>query len=132
MIKNNEIQLSDKLYNWPCIIATVSKPLLGADFLRHLGLLVDVRNQRLIDATTYFTVPLQVAHHQKTQQLEAIASSSDCFAQLLAEFPEVTRPTFSALQTHCSQGRVRQNGENGHCTTVQQCLVQPSTCGRQS
>ena len=34
------------------IIADFSKPILGADFLKHYGLLVDMRSQLLTDALT--------------------------------------------------------------------------------
>lgn len=36
-----------RLFNWSFIVADVSQPILGADFLRHYGLLVDLRASRL-------------------------------------------------------------------------------------
>ncbi|XP_076663697.1 uncharacterized protein LOC143366469 [Andrena cerasifolii] len=39
-------------FRWTFIIANVSSPIIGADFLQHFGLLVDLRNRRLLDATT--------------------------------------------------------------------------------
>lgn len=39
-------------FNWDFVIAKVAFPILGADFLCAHGLLVDIRNRRLIDATT--------------------------------------------------------------------------------
>lgn len=38
-----------RAFTWRFIVANVSKPIIGADFLAHFGLLVDVRNQRLLD-----------------------------------------------------------------------------------
>ena len=40
-------------YKWPAIIADVSKPILGADFLRQSDLLVDLTRERLINAQTF-------------------------------------------------------------------------------
>ena len=37
---------------WIFIIADVQKPILGADFLRHLELLVDVNRKQLVDTKT--------------------------------------------------------------------------------
>lgn len=39
-------------YHWPFIITEVKFPLLGADFLAHRGLLVDVSKQRLLGTRT--------------------------------------------------------------------------------
>lgn len=40
-------------FKWDFYICDVTKPLLGADFLRHYQLLVDVANNELIDNTTH-------------------------------------------------------------------------------
>ena len=39
-------------FNWPFVIADISKAIIGADFLKHYNLLVDLKKQHLIDATT--------------------------------------------------------------------------------
>ncbi|GFT31704.1 retrovirus-related Pol polyprotein from transposon 297 [Nephila pilipes] len=41
-----------RVFKWPFIIATVSQPIIGADFLCHYGLLVDIRHGRLVDSLT--------------------------------------------------------------------------------
>ena len=48
--KRINVTISSSTIPWDFILAKVT--LLGADFLCHYGLLVDVRNQRLIDATS--------------------------------------------------------------------------------
>ena len=45
-----------RTFRWVFIIADVSKPILGADFLKHYGLLVDMRSQRLTDLLTQLKV----------------------------------------------------------------------------
>ena len=45
-----------RTFRWVFIIADVSKPILGADFLKHYGLLVDMRSQRLTDSLTQLKV----------------------------------------------------------------------------
>lgn len=39
-------------YAWRFIVADVTKAIIGADFLSHYNLMVNVRDQRLIDGTT--------------------------------------------------------------------------------
>ena len=41
---------------WIFIIADVQKPILGADFLRHFGLLVDMQHHKVIDTCTHLQV----------------------------------------------------------------------------
>ena len=41
---------------WVFIVAEVRHAIIGADFRRHFNFLVDVRNRRLIDATTNLSV----------------------------------------------------------------------------
>ncbi|GFS60318.1 retrovirus-related Pol polyprotein from transposon 297 [Nephila pilipes] len=41
-----------RVFKWPFIIAAVSQPIIRADFLRHYGLLVDIRHGRLVDSLT--------------------------------------------------------------------------------
>ncbi len=44
-------------FSWEFIIADVSMPIIGADFLRNTGLLVDIQRQRLIDPLTSLYSP---------------------------------------------------------------------------
>lgn len=37
---------------WPFVIADVTTPILGADFLEAFGLLVDLKNCQLVDSIT--------------------------------------------------------------------------------
>jgi hypothetical protein len=43
------------------MVADVTQPLIGADFLSHFGLLVDYRNDRLLDGITSLSGPAQAA-----------------------------------------------------------------------
>ena len=52
------LRFAMKQYRWDFVIAEVSRPLLGVDFLWANSLLVDLRGKRLMDAETYFSSPL--------------------------------------------------------------------------
>ena len=80
-------------YQWNFVIADVTRPLLGADFLRSNSLLVDLKGKRLVDAATIYSVPLKpttaLAPH-----LNVISISTDQYNILLTDFPNMTTPNF--------------------------------------
>ena len=43
-------------YKWIFIIVKVPIPIIGADFLRHFALVVDLKHRKLIDTLTELTV----------------------------------------------------------------------------
>lgn len=38
-----------RLFDWTFLVADVSSPIIGADFIKHYDLLVDVTRNKLID-----------------------------------------------------------------------------------
>ena len=50
-------------YRWIFVIADVKQPILGADFLEHHGLLVDIRHKTLIDTNTQLQINIIRTHH---------------------------------------------------------------------
>ncbi|KAK3748130.1 hypothetical protein RRG08_030563 [Elysia crispata] len=79
------------------LIADVSRPLLGADFLRTHNLLAEMRNRRLIEADTFSGIPCYVSTVTPTN-LALVEPSSNKFRKLLNEFPDLLKPTFSAAE----------------------------------
>ena len=83
-----------RVFRWIFIVADIQTPILGADFLREYGLLVNLRQGCLLDATTSLQSKGIIYH---------IASPSPSLTQLhntdyhtiLAEFPSVTKPCTS-------------------------------------
>lgn len=82
-----------KTYMWNFLLADVSRPLLGADFLRAHSLLVDLKGKRLVDATTFHSVQLSLTE-LPAPHLSAISTPPDQYAHLLAKFPAITTPNF--------------------------------------
>jgi len=81
-------------FRWDFVTAKINMPLLGADFLCAYGLLVDVKGRRLINALTFFSYPCTLGGADATRL--ASLSAADEFLRLLAEFPDLTLPTFSS------------------------------------
>ena len=87
------LQFHDRRYTWQFIVADVDQPLLGADFLCHFELLVDVNHKRLLHMATLTSLPLTVA--AISRPILASIATDGPFASLLAEFPAISTPTFS-------------------------------------
>ena len=81
-----------RTFQWVFIIADVKNPIIGADFLRHYSLLVDVEHNRLVDNITQLRVqgvsvqesspsPTLLPHHPTTE-----------FEAILLDHPAIVRP----------------------------------------
>jgi predicted aspartyl protease len=78
-------------FTWRFLVADVTKPIIGVDFLSHFNLLVDIRNQRLVDGIKSLTTAATVSK-QPSQSVKAMSSDAKVYP-LLAEYPELTRPS---------------------------------------
>lgn len=67
------LDLGIKTCTWPFILAEVSRPLIGADFLRHHELLVDLPNRRLLDARSLSSAHLLLGSGSAPQLASAVA-----------------------------------------------------------
>ena len=70
-------------------MADVTIPLLGADFLAHYQLLVDVSGGRLVDTASLQATPIVTAPDNLALQ---VLDAADEFAHLRASYPEVFKP----------------------------------------
>jgi transposase InsO family protein len=77
-------------FTWNFVVADVSKPIIGNDFLSHFQLLVDVHNRRLIDGTTKLTID-GVASRCSVHSIRTVAGNNK-FLTILRQYPEVTKP----------------------------------------
>ena len=48
-------------FRWTFVVANVTQPLLGADFLRAHSLLVDMKHQQLVNAQLFTSIPMKKA-----------------------------------------------------------------------
>ncbi|XP_076382763.1 uncharacterized protein LOC143260623 [Megalopta genalis] len=79
-----------RVLTWKFVIADISKPIIGADFLKNFGLLVDIKNKRLIDNNTNVTARGTLG----TADIESIKTvvGDSPYIKLLTAFVEITRP----------------------------------------
>ena len=88
------LRLGNQLFQWTFAVADVSRPLLGADFLRAHALLVDLKGSRLIHASTYASVDATPSA-LTVPCISSLVSSQNLFADVLANRRELTTPVFS-------------------------------------
>ena len=80
-------------YTWRFIVADVTQPIIGGDFLRAHSLLVDLANERLIRSDNLKIIKGSPSPHESFRI--ASLTSADEFSALLRDRPELTTPTFS-------------------------------------
>ena len=75
------------------VIADVTTAILGADFLQHHSLIVDIRHQRLLDTTTNITVQGITSSSSQASPSPSLLprSPASSFEAILSEFPAVTQ-----------------------------------------
>ena len=83
------VHVGGRLLQWTFVVAEVLLPILGADFLAHHDLLVDVRRHRLLDAASLSSTPMDAAPSSLATH---ISIPSDVYAPLLKEYPDVFKP----------------------------------------
>lgn len=74
------------------MIANVDKPIIEVDFLNYFGLLVDVRNKKLIDSTTSLSAVGTLTRNTSPCSIKAVAGTSK-YHRLLSQYPDIVRPT---------------------------------------
>ena len=78
-----------RTFRWVFVVADVANPILGADFLQHFSLVVDLRHRGIIDAITTLTVQGLLSSQTSPSPPR---TPSTLFELLLSEFPTVTQP----------------------------------------
>jgi len=78
-------------YSHEFILASVNKPIIGADFLAKHGLLPDLRNRNLIDPATSLAINAMRADncYEPTPRLYSIATE---FGDILKKYPSLVSP----------------------------------------
>ena len=94
--KKLRLQVGTRSYEWKFLVAEVRRPLIGADFLTHTSLLVDLKNRQLIHPEELSAVPLRQSKRQSriTGLAFAAPENPSPLTRLFSEFPAITVPNF--------------------------------------
>lgn len=95
-------------YPWRFVVANVTKPIIGVDFLSFYNLVVDCRNQKLVDNTTSLTTSALFALDCAIDSVKVLTGESHYHGLLTQEFPEITRPAGThRIIPHSTQHHIR-------------------------
>ena len=96
---------------WVFVIAKTATPILGADFLRHYGLLVDVTKRQLVDSTTHIVINGVISQVLSPSPTLLPRTPTSPFNAILAKFPGITHPgTTGAPMKHSVTHHITTTG----------------------
>ena len=76
---------------WIFIIASVQKPIIGADFLRYFGLLVNVSKRQLADSSTLLRIHGIATQDSSPSPYITPKNPDSPYLKLLSHFPAITQ-----------------------------------------
>ena len=98
-----------RCFEWTFYVGDVSQAILGADFLKHFNLLVDVKGRKLVDPLTSISSNAQPAPGDST--LLSVIQGDHQFAALLKSFPTLTQPYSASVPAkHHVQHHIETSG----------------------
>ncbi|XP_065362008.1 uncharacterized protein LOC135955583 [Calliphora vicina] len=77
-------------FHWSFVIADVTSPIIGSDFIKFYDLLIDLRRNRLIDNITGLISQLTSSTFSAAAVIRTF-DSTEPFADILKNFADVTR-----------------------------------------
>ncbi|GFU78561.1 retrovirus-related Pol polyprotein from transposon 17.6 [Trichonephila clavipes] len=106
---------------WTFIIADVSSPIIGADFLKHFNLLIDLKKKRLVDVETSLFTSCVFSNIVQPSILTVYANIS--FKNILSEYPDLSNP--SLISKSASHGTVHHIITTGPPVTARPKRLHP-------
>ncbi|GFT40542.1 transposon Tf2-8 polyprotein [Trichonephila clavipes] len=106
---------------WTFIIADVSSPIIGADFLKHFNLLIDLKKKRLVDVKLLFSLLVFFSNIVQPSILTVDANIS--FKNILSEYPDLSNP--SLISKSASHGTVHHIITTGPPVTARPRRLHP-------
>ena len=104
-----------RAYKWIFIIADVPLPIIGADFLRHFSLIVDMKNRKLIDSQTELQIAGNETSEISPRPIFSIPETDNIYLALLNQYQDITRPNYSpSAIKHTVTHHIRTRGPPTH------------------
>ena len=112
--KKIQLKVGTRTYKWTFLVADMKRSLIGADFLTHSSLLVDLRNKQMVHPDDLNATPLQRTKRRSRITGLAFAASANPspLAKLFAEFPTITVPNFRIVSPkHAVRHTIETRGQ---------------------
>lgn len=105
-----------RAFKWDFIISDVKQPILGADFISHYKILVDLSARKLIDQLTSLNAIASVVKWEE-QSITTIEFGHP-FYEILSKYPDVTKPaSFKEVPQHAVYHHIETTGPPIHART---------------
>ena len=116
-IKNLVLDLKlRRPYSWSFIVCDVKQPILGADFLLHHKLIVDLDGKILLDKITNIKVPGKIIHQSETS-VHTILKEHPMY-DVLKKYPDILKPmSFKETPKHSIHHYIETTGSPVHAKT---------------
>ena len=88
-----------RTFRWVFIVANAQSPILGANFLRHYSLLVDIKHSRLVDAITQLRVQGIISQVTSPSPSFLPTQPTNIFTSIITKYPAVFKPHLSSSST---------------------------------
>lgn len=82
-----------RCFTWNFVIADVTQPIIGADFLEYYKLLVDIAGRKLIDRVTELTTPATLIKSTQQTIRTIDVGTNPHITQLLNKYEDITKPS---------------------------------------
>ena len=113
--RNMTFQFGNRKYAWEVIIAKVTRPLIGSDFLRSHRLLVDVCNKKLVHMDTLLSHRVRTGQPGAADILHVTTTPTDAFTPILRAYPTLLNHDFRATEVkHGVQHFIETKGNPVH------------------
>lgn len=100
-----------RTFQWPFIVAKITKGILGADFMKYFNLLIDLYNSRLVDGITNLTVRGNVEEITEGDVISTM-DKNHRYYELLKQYPELTKPNLLPVNLkHDVKHHIETKGE---------------------
>ncbi|GFW76091.1 retrovirus-related Pol polyprotein from transposon opus [Trichonephila clavipes] len=108
---------------WTFIIADVSYPIIGADFLKHFNLLIDLKKKRLVDVETSLFTSCVFSNIVQPSHTILTVDANISFKNILSEYPDLSNP--SLISKSASHGTVHHIITTGPPVTARPRRLHP-------
>ena len=110
-IKHQQLQFGNQFYTFDFVLAQVTYPILGADFLAFHSLLVDSHNKQVIPANSLIPLPSSTTTASLSPLLAHLQSAPEPIRNLIASFPTVFNSNLAKQQhQHGVQHHIQTTG----------------------
>ena len=89
-----------RTFRWVFTVADVKIPILGADFLQHYGLLVNLRQYHLLDTLMHLNVQGIITHLSSPSPAFLPLRPTNEYEAILSDFPALVQPCNSEQPIH--------------------------------